>query len=147
MVFESRDDFQCGQAAESRQEAVDHQREDGYWRHVVGRFGGSVSGRKSTSVANLTLNPSGDRWTSSGCLHRGKNMSYPYFTTKYTSVLPMSKRNKSTGHNSSPYRLSLRAIDAIICSLSGCLNSTSDISLTVKSRALRGGGTSGQTLK
>lgn len=79
-------------------------------------------------LANLTLPPPGNRWTSCGCPHRGKNMSYRCFRAKHISESQLSKTNESPRHNGSPYQVSLRAVDAIICPLPGCLNSTSVIS-------------------
>ena len=74
-------------------------------------------------------------------------MSYREFNTRFISKLPVSKKHKSVSRSGDPYHLSLGVISANICSLPGCLNSTSDNSFTVKSRLLQGGGTSGYTLQ
>lgn len=81
------------------------------------------------------------------CDHRGtRNISSHHFRTKGVSVIPRSKKNpqvyKSSSHSGNPYHLSLRLVNFISSALPGCLNSTSDISSTVKSYNLQQDGTS-----
>lgn len=71
-------------------------------------------------------------------------MSYRHFRAADISVTPLSEKNISIYHTDNPYYLSLRVVDAIICKLLGCLNSTS-FSSTIKFRVVED--TSGHSLQ
>lgn len=70
----------------------------------------------------------------------------PSFQNKRRLCNSTVKKNpqvyKSSSHSGNPYHLSLRLVNFISSALPGCLNSTSDISSTVKSYNLQQDGTS-----